>query len=235
MTQGHGFRFHGLWLVARPSGALWWPEGRWLMVADLHLGRSERMARRGGSLLPPYEGRATLERLGAEIAALDPATVASLGDGFDDLAAAEAIAPDLAGLLAGLARGRDWVWIAGNHDPGAPGAPGRLPGRALDALRLGEVTLRHIASPGAGPDISGHFHPALRLAGERRRAFVLGEAHLVLPAFGTYTGGLACDHPDLRRVVPHGLALVCAGRILPVPLGHGTASAPARRRLPGLR
>mgnify|MGYP001597983690 CR=1 FL=1 len=55
MTQGHGFRFHGLWLVARPSGVLWWPEGRWLMVADLHLGRSERLARRGGSLSPLWQ------------------------------------------------------------------------------------------------------------------------------------------------------------------------------------
>ena len=84
---GFPFRWHGLVLEARCSGALWWPEGRWLIVADLHLGKSERMARRGGALLPPYEGRETLRRLAEEIAALDPACVVSLGDGFDDDAA----------------------------------------------------------------------------------------------------------------------------------------------------
>ena len=88
--SGYGFEYHGLRLVARGSGALWWPEGRWLVVADLHLGKSERMARRGGPLLPPYEGRATLERLAAEVAALEPAAIVSLGDGFDDMAAAGA-------------------------------------------------------------------------------------------------------------------------------------------------
>ena len=60
---GYAFDFHGLRLEARASGALWWPGGGWLIVADLHLGKSERMARRGGPLLPPYEGLATLERL----------------------------------------------------------------------------------------------------------------------------------------------------------------------------
>ena len=87
---GFAFTWHGLRLEARCSGALWWPAERWLIVADLHLGKSERMARRGGALLPPYEGIETLRRLQAEAEALDPAVIVSLGDGFDDDAAAEA-------------------------------------------------------------------------------------------------------------------------------------------------
>ncbi|WGR60442.1 ligase-associated DNA damage response endonuclease PdeM [Paracoccus ferrooxidans] len=213
--SGYVFDFHGLRLDARASGVLWWGMGGWLVVADLHLGKSERMARRGGPLLPPYEGLATLERLAAEIAALDPQVVVSLGDGFDDLAAAEALDPLVAGALARLARGRDWVWIGGNHDPGAPAG---LPGRAADSLRLGRVTLRHQA--GQGPDISGHFHPAVRLAGERRRAFLLGGDHLLLPAFGAYTGGLLQDDPALAALVPQGLAIACGARAIPLPLGR---------------
>ncbi len=214
---GYGFDFHGLRLEARPSGALWWPAGRWLVVADLHLGKSERLARRGGPLLPPYEGLATLDRLAAEIDLLDPASVVSLGDGFDDLAAAEALDPELAARLAGLAQARDWVWIGGNHDPGAPAG---LPGRASERLALEAVTLRHEA--GQGPDISGHFHPVVRLAGERRRAFLLGRAHLILPAFGAYTGGLACTDPALRALVPQGLAMACGRSVIALPLpGRG--------------
>ena len=49
----------GARLVARSSGALWWPEERLLCVSDLHLGKSERIARRGGTLTFPDEiGRA---------------------------------------------------------------------------------------------------------------------------------------------------------------------------------
>ncbi|UXU75479.1 MULTISPECIES: ligase-associated DNA damage response endonuclease PdeM [unclassified Paracoccus (in: a-proteobacteria)] len=209
----YAFDFHGLRLVARAGGALWWPQGGWLIVADLHLGKSERMARRGGALLPPYETLATLERLGQDIAALAPQRVISLGDGFDDLAAAAALGAEPVRMLEAMARGRDWVWIGGNHDPGAPPA---MPGRMLAELRLGAVTLRHQA--GSGPDISGHYHPVLSLAGQRRRAFLLGRDHLILPAYGTYTGGLSRDDPALRALVPQGLGIACGRRALVVPL-----------------
>ncbi|WP_347139129.1 ligase-associated DNA damage response endonuclease PdeM [Paracoccus sp. SSK6] len=210
----HVFDFAGHELEARPSGALYWPERRWLIVADLHLGKSERMARRGGSLLPPYEVLATLDRLESEIAATDPAAIISLGDGFDDDAAALALPDMLCDRLRDMAWGRRWIWISGNHDP-APVCP-RLPGETVDELADGLV-LRHQA--GQGPDVSGHFHPCLRLAGERRRCFLVGGDHLILPAFGAYTGGLAIDSPVLTALVPQGLAIACGARALPVPVG----------------
>ena len=54
---------------ALPSGALYWPGAGLLCVSDLHLCKAERMARRGGSMLPPYETRDTLTRLEAELEA----------------------------------------------------------------------------------------------------------------------------------------------------------------------
>lgn len=211
------FSFHGLAFEARASGALWWPEARWLIVADLHLGKSERMARRGGALLPPYECLATLEKLGTEIAALDPATIISLGDGFDDLTAARELDPDILARLHRLAAGRQWIWVAGNHDPGSPTAD--LPGLAMEEAKAGPVTLRHEARPEKSPDISGHFHPVVRLAGTRHRAFLIGQDHLIMPAFGTYTGGLHHDAPQLAGLIPTGIAGACCGqRVLPIPI-----------------
>lgn len=209
------FRWHGLSLAARCSGALWWPERRWLIVADLHLGKSERIARRGGALLPPYETAETLARLRAEIAALDPACVISLGDGFDDDAAVGALDAATVAALGQMAAGRDWLWIAGNHDPKVP--QGALPGRVASGTGMGAVTLRH-QPQGDGPDISGHFHPVVRLAGARRRAFLVGARRLILPAFGLYTGGLAADHPAITAWVPGGFAVACLHRAIPVPL-----------------
>lgn len=211
----YGFEFDGQALRARASGALYWPARRWLIVADLHLGKSERMARRGGPLLPPYEVQATLDRLQAEIAATDPAAVVSLGDGFDDDAAGRALPDAVCARLRGMAGGRLWFWVSGNHDPGAVCA--RLPGASLAELRDG-LTFRHEA--GQGPDVSGHFHPCLRLAGQRRRCFLMGRNHLILPAFGAYTGGLEITVPPLTALVPQGLAIACGARALPVPVGQ---------------
>ena len=211
-------------LVARPSGALWAPALGALLVADLHLGRSERTARRGGALLPPYETAETLTRLEAEVAAVDPRVVVSLGDSFDDDAAAAALGAEAGARLARLAAGRRWVWIAGNHDP----APRGLPGETAATLRLGGLTLRHIGAPGAGPgEVSGHLHPkaTLALRGRRivRRCFLADRARIVLPAFGAYAGGLdACDPAfdalfpgpalALLQLAPHHLAGARRGR-----------------------
>lgn len=207
------FRFHGQRLEARASGALFWPVRRWLIVADLHLGKSERMARRGGPLLPPYETQATLDRLSAEIAATDPARVLSLGDGFDDDAAGRGLDDQACAQLHAMATGRDWTWVSGNHDPGQ--ICSRLPGRNVSEV-ADALILRHQA--GDGPDVSGHFHPCIRLAGTRRRCFLIGIDHLILPAFGAYTGGLPADHPALTTLVPEGLAVACGARALAMPL-----------------
>ncbi|RJE80923.1 ligase-associated DNA damage response endonuclease PdeM [Paracoccus sp. JM45] len=209
----YDFDFDGQHLQARPSGALFWPERHWLIVADLHLGKSERMARRGGALLPPYETLATLDRLRSEIDATDPATVISLGDGFDDDAAGRALPDDVCRALQAMAQGRRWIWVSGNHDPGH--IPARLPGETLPELHE-DLLLRHEA--GQGPDISGHYHPCVRLAGQRLRCFLLGADHLILPAFGAYTGGLSVDDPALRALVPTGMAIACGHRAMPVPV-----------------
>jgi len=222
--KGHRFVFHGVELEALPSGALWWPEGRWLIVADLHLGKSERMARRGGPLLPPYEGLMTLARLAEDTGRLRPATIVSLGDGFDDLAAVAALDPAVVEAITALAHDRDWIWIGGNHDPERPQG---VPGRGAEELMLGRITLRHAA--GAGPDISGHYHPVVRLAGERRRAFLLGADHLLLPAYGAYTGGLASDDPALKALVPSGLAIACGRGTMLLPLEAGRDRHGGRR------
>lgn len=211
--SSHDFDFDGQRLQARPSGALFWPARRWLIVADLHLGKSERMARRGGALLPPYETVETLDRLSAEIARTDPLTIVSLGDGFDDDAAGRSLPDAVYDKIHELASGRDWIWVRGNHDPGSV-AP-RLPGRNVAEL-AGELLFRHEA--GQGPDISGHYHPCVRLAGQRRRCFLIGQQHLILPAFGAYTGGLSVDDPALTTLVASGIAVACAAKALPVPL-----------------
>lgn len=159
-------------------------------MSDLHLGKSERLARRGGTLLPPFETRDTLQRLEAEIAALSPARVICLGDTFDDLAAARSIGAMERDWIERLVSGCAWIWVEGNHDP----APAGFNGVSVAELALAPLTFRHIAAEGAEGEISGHYHPKVILHGRgrtvRRPAFLHDTRRLILPAFGTYTGGL---------------------------------------------
>lgn len=211
----HAFRLGPADLIARPSGALYWPARGLLCVSDLHFGKSDRLARRGGSLLPPYETRATLERLDAELEATGARTVVCLGDSFDDLAAAEGLDEADRLWLVRLMAGRDWHWIEGNHDPG----PVALGGSHRAELALPPLVFRHEGG-GEGLEISGHFHPKARLAGTSRPCFVTDGQRLILPAFGAYTGGLRLEDPALQRLLQPGARAILTGPrclVIPVP------------------
>jgi DNA ligase-associated metallophosphoesterase len=195
------FQFRGETLHLMPSGALHWPARRLLCVADLHLGKSDRMARLGGPMLPPYETQETLDHLAQDIATTDPADVLCLGDSFDDLAAARDMAEDLKSRLTSLMAGRNWIWVLGNHDPG----PVDLGGAHLAELHVKPLIFRHVAEDGALGEISGHYHPKARVTirgrSFSRRCLLIDEARVILPAYGAYTGGLFCDRPELSRLM----------------------------------
>ena len=139
------------------AGTLWWADERLLVVSDLHLEKGSSHAGKG-MLIPPYDTAATLARLAAVIARRDPARVVSLGDSFHDRTAASRLSrPDLDALTA-IMRGRDWVWISGNHDPEAPDGLG---GTCIAELGIGPLVFRHEPRAGrdAGGEIAGHLHP----------------------------------------------------------------------------
>lgn len=211
----YNFTLKGAALTALPSGALYWPDQNLLAVSDLHFGKSERLARRGGTLLPPFDTVETLSRLDRDITATDPAAVICLGDSFDDIDAANAL-PDADRLwLTRLMAGRNWTWVEGNHDPG----PINLSGTHRADLTLGPLTFRHIADPAQSGEVSGHYHPKARIAGQSRACFLLDAKRLILPAYGAYTGGLWCDHPSLAALMhPNALAILTGPRAIPIPM-----------------
>ncbi|MEL6791924.1 MAG: ligase-associated DNA damage response endonuclease PdeM [Pseudomonadota bacterium] len=217
------FTFCGVDLEASPSGALYAPGAKALVVSDLHLGRAERIARREGRLVPPYETRETLMRLDALIAALKPEIVICLGDSFDDNRAAEAIGEAERDMLRVMQAGRRWIWIAGNHDP----APVGFSGDGCDEIALAGLTFRHEAARGARAEVSGHFHPKVRLRGPGRPAFLVDERRIIMPAFGAYTGGLDVTDAAFDEVIgPEAVALITGRKII---------AAPRAPMLPGYR
>jgi hypothetical protein len=209
--NGYDFTLAGAPLTALGTGALWWRDQSLLVVSDLHLGKSERIARRGGSALPPYDTRDTLTRLAADLARSDARTVICLGDSFDDLAAVDALPETERQWIFRLQAGRRWVWIEGNHDPG----PVEFGGAHLAELPIAPLTFRHIARAGASGEISGHYHPkatvSLRGRSITRAAFLIDADRVILPAYGTYTGGLRAQAPVLGNLMRSEAVAVMTG------------------------
>jgi DNA ligase-associated metallophosphoesterase len=190
---------HGVLLDVDCAGGVWWSDQRVLIVSDLHLEKGSSLAARG-QLIPPYDTAATLARLERTIARYQPETIIALGDSFHDRNAADRLSGQDLDALAALMAGRNWVWVAGNHDPDPPK---HLGGDCTQELAIGPLVFRHEptvgeSSTGSMPDaageIAGHLHPAARVRARgrsvRRRCLASDGHRAILPAFGAYAGGL---------------------------------------------
>ncbi len=197
------FEFAGHELALGQARALYWPAERALLVADLHLEKASWFAARG-QMLPPYDSRDTLERLADAVRVTGARRVITLGDNFHDDAGALRLDAYCTGMLEALTRALDWVWITGNHDEQLPKGFG---GAIVPELEIGGVILRHEARAGeTAPELSGHYHPKLRVNVRGRHiarpCAVLGRSaagaeRMIIPAFGTLTGGMDAGAPEI--------------------------------------
>lgn len=215
------FSFCGVEMAALAHGALFLPARRALLVADLHLEKASWFAA-GGQMLPPYDSIATLADLTRIAGAVSAAEIWCLGDSFHDTAGAERLPESAEAMLRALTATTRWTWVTGNHDAGLID---RCGGKVAADAELDGLVLRHEADPSdPRPEVSGHFHPKLRvrLRGRQvaRRCFVVSATKLILPAFGALTGGLDATHPAILRVMgSDAQALVpLADRMLRFPL-----------------
>jgi DNA ligase-associated metallophosphoesterase len=189
-------------LVLLPGRAAWLPATRTLLVADLHLGKASTFRRQG---IPVPEGSAQedLRRLGGLVRDTAARRLVVLGDLFHArCGCTERVFEEFAATRRAFA-GTEVTLVIGNHDH----AVGRLPQtlgidscvRSLDEPPLHFVHDAATPLPDLDHDrecftIAGHLHPTVTLrgpSGDRLtdRCFVADESTLVLPAFGSFTGG----------------------------------------------
>ena len=218
MNINHSIPLAGAVLQADLYGALLWPDEATLIVADLHLEKGSSYAGRNRpQFLPPYDTRATIERLEHLLKSHDPKRVVCLGDSVHDAGGASRIDPADAARIAAMTGSRDWIWISGNHDPEPPSCWG---GSVLREIAIGNIVLRHQAGkapPEAGTcEISGHFHPkasvTTRSARISARCFAGDRRRLLMPAFGAYAGGLDVLDPAIKNLFDFAFDIVMLGR-----------------------
>lgn len=188
-----------LWLL--PEGAVWWPAGRTVFAADLHLGKGAAF-RAQGQPVPAGSSARTLARLHDLVASHDATQLVVLGDFWHGV---DGLTPALLDTVAMFAERIPTVLVLGNHDRRIH--PPGLPLRAVHGpLSLGSLTAGHEPPPLGAPGftLAGHWHPAVLIgsrAGDRLRrpCFVCYPHALVLPAFGGLTGALTLRRSDLAR------------------------------------
>ncbi len=216
MNRSIAFQWHGLSLQLDLDGALYWPEERLLVAADLHLEKGSSYASSAGRLLPPYDSAQTVARLERLVETYRPLRVVALGDSFHDRRGATRLDAEVAERIRRMSDRVDWIWIHGNHDPKPPS---QLGGRGAVEIAMGPLVFRHDAREGQPEEVGevvGHYHPVASVATRgrsfRRRCFAIGTRRLLLPAFGAYAGGLNVREAAIRRLLDAEARVALLGR-----------------------
>ena len=198
-------------ILLLPGRAAILPPSRTLLVADLHLGKAATF-RRAGIPVPEGSAQRDLERLEQLVRGHDVRRLLVLGDLFH---AKGGCTPQVFAEFTALrTRIADTavVLVLGNHDR----AIGRLPASlGIDAClpSLDEPPFHFVHEPSIDVTasnrdlftVAGHLHPTVSIrspSGDRLadRCFVAEPSVLVLPAFGSFTGGHRVEPAEGMRL-----------------------------------
>jgi DNA ligase-associated metallophosphoesterase len=196
--------FADIKLQLLPDKLLWIEELKLLCASDLHFEKGSFFSK-FATLLPPYDSHETLERLESAVQLLKPEIFIALGDSFHDRSAGKRLDTEVKEKLSGLiAQVPRWIWIMGNHDPKIDET---IAGERMEEAIFVNITFRHmLKAQDKGFEISGHFHPkiSINLHGQKISGpcFVRSANRLIMPSFGSYTGGLLVSSPDFTGSLP---------------------------------
>ncbi len=203
--------FAGHNMILHPSGSIFWPDQATLIVGDLHFEKASWF-HSSGQFLPPYDSNETLKKLETVMSEFFPGRLILLGDVFHDDDALSRMAETDQEHLAKLLKSTETIYVNGNHDRKVT-LPSQFSGLMYT---LSGVTFRHMMDTNEqGPEISAHFHPIaiVKYRGTRirRACFVHKKNRILLPAFGTLTGGLNVNDPVLKTFQELGTQLYLLG------------------------
>lgn len=185
-----------------PGKAVLLPD-RTLVVADLHLGKATAFQAKGLAI-PEGDSDADLHRLGTLCEQVRASRIVINGDLFHSPAG---LSPEIERLL------ETWLFtvgvpvelVLGNHDRKLARLPLWI--TAIAAVEHAGFHLVHdpADAPDDRPVVAAHWHPVAKIADGKRTSlrlpcFLLRRNVLVLPSFGSFTGGAIVDREKGDRV-----------------------------------
>ena len=199
-TQHSVINFGGTEIIFGPEAIIYLPEFETLVVSDLHFEKGSFFAS-FFSPLPLYDTVETIDCLEKAIAKYQPKRIIALGDSFHDFNAGERLSEDTVKRLNNMCNKSDeWIWILGNHDKFFPE---NICGQKAQMVKLGNLHFSHELINQV-PLVIGHFHPKMRVSTSHQRVtgkcFIYDNGLLIMPSFGTYTGGLYIDAPEIQSL-----------------------------------
>lgn len=199
-------QFGGEELELLPEKAFFWPRKSILGLSDIHLGKAESFQSLGVPL-PSTSHHEDLDRWDALMQKHKPKEVYILGDLIHARSSwTKNIVADLSSFLKSYPE-VSWNLLLGNHERGSTEFLNQLPLHIYeDEVDVGPFILTHgHHNPRPGQlQIQGHIHPVVKLREGPLRlrlpCFILRSDCLVLPSFGTLTGGHELQFHQKDRV-----------------------------------
>ena len=198
--QTETIRFGNQNFTLFPGGELFWNDRQTVIVSDLHLEKSSYFAKKD-QLLPPYDSFETLSRLKKFIETKNVENINFLGDLVHDKLAIKRMPSEIKELLLRILKSVKPVLTLGNHDNKEIFV--NLNVDICSHIVIDGICFSHMPIKNSKYQIFGHYHPKIRMKikdlGIWKNCFLLDSKSLLMPAYGSYTGGLSIDDPEIKN------------------------------------
>ena len=179
------------------DGILFWLEKKIAIVSDLHLEKGSSFASLG-QFIPPFDSEETLKKLINFFKTHEVQTIILLGDTFHDGGALNRMSSKVKSIFDSLVENYEIIFVLGNHENKMKSAFIKFYERYI----VDDIYFLHEAVLEKKYQISGHFHPVASLKINSKqiteKCLIHSENHIIMPAFGEFTGGLNINNPVFK-------------------------------------
>ena len=179
------------------DGVLFWLEKKIAIVSDLHLEKGSSFAS-SGQFIPPFDSEETLKKLINFFKTHEVQTIILLGDTFHDRGALNRMSSKVKSIFDSLVENYEIIFVLGNHENKMKSPYIKFYERYI----VDDIHFLHEAVLEKKYQISGHFHPVASLKINSKqiteKCLIHSENHIIMPAFGEFTGGLNINNPVFK-------------------------------------
>ena len=179
------------------DGILFWLEKKIAVVSDLHLEKGSSFAS-SGQFVPPFDSEETLNKLINFLKIHEVKVIILLGDTFHDRGALNRMSSKVKSIFDSLVENYEIIFVLGNHENKMKSAFIKFYERYI----VDDIHFLHEAVLEKKYQISGHFHPVASLKINSKqiteKCLIHSENHIIMPAFGEFTGGLNINNPVFK-------------------------------------